>query len=123
MNTISLSTPLQDYIPELLPWAHGHQIKAITVYLAAIIDKQTGTQAALERGFGNQEAACKRLSRLLHNEQLKPKDLAEAVIHQALSQVPRSRQVRFTIDWTSEADQHLLTGLTQNSDLYATYCV
>ena len=44
----------------------------------------------------------------LDNERLKPKDLAEAVIHQALSQVPRSRRVRFAIDWTSEADQHLL---------------
>src|SRR4051794_28369186 len=85
MNTISLSTPLQDYITEVLPWAHGHQIKAITVYVAAIIDKQTGSQAALARGFGNQEAACKRISRLLHNQRLKPNDLAEAVIHQALS--------------------------------------
>jgi Transposase DDE domain len=108
MNQESLSTPLQDYITELLPWAHGHQIKAITAYVAAIIDKQTGMQAALARSFGNQEAACKRVSRLLHNERLKPKELAEAVIHQALSQVPRSGRVRFTIDWTSEADQHLL---------------
>lgn len=108
MNQDSFPTPLQDYITEVLPWAHGHQVKAITDYVAAIMDKQTGTQAALARGFGNQEAACKRLSRLLHNERLKPKDLAEAVIHQALSQVPRSRRVRFTIDWTSETDQHLL---------------
>jgi hypothetical protein len=108
MNQLSLPTPLRDYITELLPWAHGHQIKAITDYVAAIMDKQTGRQAALARGFGNQEAACKRVSRLLHNERLKPKELAEAVIHQALSQVPRSGRVRFTIDWTSEADQHLL---------------
>jgi hypothetical protein len=53
--------------------------------VAAIIDKQTGTQAALARSFGNQEAACKRISRLLHNERLKPTELAEAVIHQAQS--------------------------------------
>ena len=45
---------------------------------------------------------------MLHNQRLKPNDLAEAVIHQALSQVPYSRRVRFTLDWTSEADQHLL---------------
>jgi hypothetical protein len=108
MNQESFSTPLQDYITEVLPWAHGHQIKAIMAYMAAIIDKQTGVQATLARSFGNQEAACKRISRLLHNQRLKPSELAEAVIHQALSQVPHSRRVRFTIDWTSEADQHLL---------------
>jgi hypothetical protein len=108
MNTTSLLPSFQDYITELLPGAHGHQIKAITAYVSAIIDKQTGTQAELARSFGNQEAACKRINRLLHNERLKPNDLAEAVIHQALSQVPRGGRVRFTIDWTSEADQHLL---------------
>ena len=64
MNPDSLPTPLQDYITEMMPWAHGHQVKAITDYVAAIMDKQTGMQAALARGFGNQEAACKRLSRL-----------------------------------------------------------
>jgi hypothetical protein len=53
------------HITELLPWAHGHQIKAITEYVAAIMDKQTGRQAALARSFGNQEAACKRVSRLI----------------------------------------------------------
>ena len=108
MNQDSFPTPLQDYITEMLPWAHGHQVKVITDYVAVIINKQTGIQAALARSFGNQEAACKRVGRLLHNERLKPNDLAEAVIHQALRQVLRSRRVRFTIDWTSEADQHLL---------------
>jgi hypothetical protein len=80
----------------------------LTTFVAAIFDKQTGCQAALARTIGNQEAAVKRLSRLLHNQRLKPKDLAEAVCRQALSQVPRAGQVRLTIDWTSEADQHLL---------------
>lgn len=108
MNSTSLPTPLQNYITEVLPWAHGHQVKAITDYVAAVIDQQTGRQAALARGFGHQEAACKRLSRLLHNERLRPYELAEAVIYQALSQAPRSGRVRFAIDWTSEADQHLL---------------
>jgi hypothetical protein len=90
MNTTSLLPSFQDYITELLPGAHGHQIKAITAYVSAIIDKQTGTQAELARSFGNQEAACKRISRLLHNERLKPNDLAEAVIHQAQS--PRAER-------------------------------
>jgi hypothetical protein len=54
MNTTSLLPSLQDYITELLPGAHGHQIKAITAYVSAIIDKQTGTQAELARSFGNQ---------------------------------------------------------------------
>jgi hypothetical protein len=64
---------VQNYITEMLPWAHRHQVKVITDYVAAIMDKQTGTQAALARSFGNQEAACKRISRLLlreRNEQL-----------------------------------------------------
>ena len=74
MTTESLPTRLADYIKELLPWAHGHQRKAITTFVAAIIDQQTGCQAALARTQGNQEAAVKRLSRLLHNERLKPKD-------------------------------------------------
>ena len=34
--------------------------------------------------------------------------LAEGVAHQALSQVPAFGKVRFTIDWTTEDDQHLL---------------
>ena len=70
--------------------------------MAAIIDQQTGCQAALARTQGNQEAAVKRLSRLLHNERLKPKDFAEWLCRRALRQVPRTGRVRFTIDWTSE---------------------
>lgn len=80
----------------------------MTTFVAQIMDKQTGCQAQLARGLGNQEAACKRLSRLLHNPRLDPKQLAEAVLWQALSQLPRSGPVRLTIDWTSEDDQHLL---------------
>jgi transcription initiation factor IIE alpha subunit len=64
------TTRLIDYIAEVLPWAHGHQLKGITTFVGAIIEKQTGTQAELARGLGNQEAAVKRLSRLLHNERL-----------------------------------------------------
>lgn len=98
MTTETLPTRLADYIRECLPWAHGHQLKAITDFVAAIIDKQTGCQAALARRFGNQEAACKRLSRLIHNGRLRPHDLAEAVCRQALSHVPPRGRVRLTID-------------------------
>jgi hypothetical protein len=59
MDQGSLSTPLQDYITELLLWAQGHQVKAITASVAVIIDRPTGRQAALARSFGHQEAAGK----------------------------------------------------------------
>jgi hypothetical protein len=108
MTTDTLPTRLVDYIRELLPWAHGHQLKAITTFVEAIIAKQTGCQAELARTQGNQEAAVQRLSRLLHNERLKPKELAEWVCRQALHQVPCTGRVRCTIDWTSEGLQHLL---------------
>jgi hypothetical protein len=81
----------------------------LTTYVAAILENQTGCQARLARTQGNQDAACKRLSRLIHNARLSPKWLAEAIAHQALSQVPDYGKVRLTIDWTSESDQHLLT--------------
>src|SRR5262249_20114508 len=61
----------------------------------------TGCQAELARTQGKQEAAYKRLSRLIHNQRLSPKWLAESVAHQALSQVPPFGKVRFTIDWTA----------------------
>ena len=108
MKTDSDLTRVHDYIKETLPWAHTHQLKALTIFVSAIFDKQTGCQAKLARTQGNQEAACKRLSRLLHNERLPPKWLAESIAHQALSQVPPHGKVRVTIDWTTEDKQHLL---------------
>jgi Transposase DDE domain len=101
-------TRIADYIKEMLPWAHGHQVKTLTTFVAAILEKQTGNQAALARTQGNQEAACKRLGRLLHNPRLAPNALAEAVCQQALRQLPCAGIVRCAIDWTSEGDQHLL---------------
>jgi len=74
----------------------------------AIIEKQTGNQAELARGLGNQEAAVKRLSRLLHNERLAPHRLADAVLAQALRQLPPTGKVRLALDWTIEGSQHLL---------------
>src|SRR4030095_11827906 len=99
----SLPTRLSDYIAFLLPWAHGHQLKAIGDFVAAIIEQQTACQAQLARSFGNQEAAVKRLSRLLHNERLDPRLLADAVLLQALHQLPKHGKVRLAIDWTIEA--------------------
>ena len=107
MNTNSDLTRITDYIKEMIPWAHGHQVNALTTFVAAILDQQTGNQAALARTQGNQEAACKRLSRLLHNPRLSPRALAEAVCQQALRHLPKQGIVRCTIDWTSEGDQHL----------------
>ena len=104
----SETTRLLDYIAKVLPWAHGHQLKGITTFVGAIIDKQTGNQAELARGLGNQEAAVKRLSRLLHNERLAPHRLADAVLAQALRQVPPKGKVRLALDWTIEGTQHLL---------------
>jgi hypothetical protein len=92
----------------VLPWAHGHQLKGITTFVGAIIEKQTGNQAALARSLGNQEAGVKRLARLLHNERLAPHRLADAVLEQALRQVPPKGKVRLALDWTIEGDQHLL---------------
>ena len=104
----SATTRLDDYIVEMLPWAHGHQRKGIRDFVQAIMDQQTGCQAQLARSFGNQEAATKRLSRLLHNERLEPRHLADAVLLQALVQLPAHGPVRLAIDWTIEGPQHLL---------------
>ena len=104
----SQPTRLSDYIAFMLPWAHGHQLKAIGDFVAAIIEQQTACQAQLAHYFGNQEAAVKRLSRLLHNERLDPRLLADAVLLQALHQLPKHGKVRLAIDWTMEAHQHWL---------------
>lgn len=53
----SQPTRLSDYITFMLPWAHGHQLKAIGDFVAAIIGQQTACQAQLAHYFGNQEAA------------------------------------------------------------------
>ena len=104
----SPTTRLDHYIESMLPWAHGHPRKAIRDFVPAIIDQQTGCQAQLARRFGNQEAAAKRLSRLVHNERLEPRHLADAVLLQALGQLPAHGPVRLAIDWTSAGPQPLL---------------
>jgi hypothetical protein len=104
----SLPTRLRDYIAFLLPWAHGHQLKAIGDFVAAIIEQQTACQAQLARYVGQQEAAVKRLSRLRHHERLDPRLLADAVLFQTLHQLPQHGKVRRAVAWTIEADQPLL---------------
>src|SRR2546425_2449204 len=102
----SWTTRLTEYIAQVLPWARGHQLKGIATFVEAISDKQTDTQAELARGLGNQEAAVKRLARVLHNERLAPHRLADAVLVQALRQLPPKGKVRLAIDWTIEGHQH-----------------
>jgi hypothetical protein len=97
---------LREYIAVVVPWAHGHQRKAISDFVAAIIENQTACQAPLARSFGNQEAAVKRLFRLLHNERLDPKLLADAVLLQALHQLPTQGKIRLASDWTIADHQH-----------------
>jgi hypothetical protein len=104
----SPTTRLDDYIASMLPWAHGHQRTAIRDFVQALIDQQTGCPAQLARRFGNQEAATKRWSRLLHNNRLAPRYLAEAVLLHALVQLPAHGPVRLAIDWTIEGQQPLL---------------
>lgn len=99
MQTTDLSTTrLKHYIARIAPWLHGHQMKAVTDYTRAILREQTGTQAALARTLGNQEAATKRLSRLLHNQRLCPRKLADAILGQAIRCLPRRGRVRVAID-------------------------
>lgn len=74
----------------------------------AILEHQTGIQAELVRSMGNQEASQKQLSRLIHNERLDPRKLADAILAQALAHLPRTGRVRAALDWTIEDDQHLL---------------
>jgi hypothetical protein len=107
-QNFTTATRLREYIACMLPWAHGHQRKAIGDYVAALIEHQTACQAQLARYFGNQAAAVKRLSRLLHNERLDPRLLADAVLLQAIHQRPRHGTVRLALDWTIEDNQHLL---------------
>ncbi len=104
----SQPTRLSDYIAFMLPWAHGHQRKAIGDCVAALIEQQTACQAQLAHSFGHQEAAVKRVSRLLHNARLAPRLLADAVLFQALQQLPQHGTVRLAIDWTIAAHQHVL---------------
>ena len=109
MTTSDETAPVREYLEAMLPWAHGHQIKGLTDYALAILDRQTGNQAELVRELGNQEAALRRLSRLNYNDRLPPRKLADSVLAQAISQLPDRGKVRLAMDWTIEGEQYLLT--------------
>jgi hypothetical protein len=108
MTTETPPTRVKDYIKETLPWLHGHQLKGIATFVEAIIERQTGCQAELARTQGDQEAAVKRLSRLLHNERLEPANFPKWLSQQVLKALPSKGKIRVTLDWTIEDDQYLL---------------
>jgi Transposase DDE domain len=108
MNQSSLTTRLGEYISLVLPAAHGHQRKAVTDFVRALVSAKTCCQAALARCFDNFEAASKRLSRLLHNARLNPDELALAHARSVAAQLPPEGVVRLSLDWTTEGSQHLL---------------
>jgi hypothetical protein len=86
MTTEIEPTRVEKFIKQMIPWAHGHQIKAITKFVLAIIEKQTGCQAELARIQGNQEAAAKQLSRLLHNPAAEAQRLRQVAVLAGLGQ-------------------------------------
>lgn len=108
MNQSSLTTRLGEYISLVLPDAHGHQRKALSDFVLALVAVQTCCQATLARFFDNFEAASKRLSRLLHNSRLATEELAHAHARALAGQLPAEGGVRLALDWTIEETQHLL---------------
>ncbi len=104
----SRTTRPSNDIAFLAPWVHGHQLKGITDFVSAILEQQTACQAQLARCFDHQEAATKRLSRLLHHERLDPSTLADVVLLQTIHQMPEQGQICLAIGWTIEDQQHLL---------------
>jgi Transposase DDE domain len=108
MNQSSLTTRLGEYISLVLPAAHGHQRKAVSDFVCALVSAQTCCQAALARCFDNFEAASKRLSRLLHNARLVPDELARSHARVVVARLPAAGAVRLALDWTTEGAQHLL---------------
>ncbi len=101
-------TSLFDYIKDMAGPLHGHQVKAIAAVVFAIIEQRTAVQAGLATAFGNQEAACRRISRLLQNPRLAPKQLPGMACSQFLRQLPKIGKIRLAFDWTIENEQYLL---------------
>jgi hypothetical protein len=108
MTQHSLTTRLGEYISLVLPDAHGHQLKAITDFVMALVMVQSCCQATLARFFDNFEAASKRLFRLLHNSRLDPEGLARSHACALVGRLPAEGCVRLALDWTTEETQHLL---------------
>jgi hypothetical protein len=99
---------LGEYISLVLPNAHGHQQKAITDFVLAVVMVRSCCQAGLARFFDNFEAASKRLSRLLHNARLETEALARAQARALLARLPAQGALRLALDWTIEDSRHLL---------------
>jgi hypothetical protein len=108
MTQHSLTTRLGEYISLVLPDAHGHQQKAITDFVMAVVMVQSCCQATLARFFDNFEAASKRLFRLLHNSRLDTEELARSHASALVLRLPTDGCVRLALDWTTEDSQHLL---------------
>jgi uncharacterized protein (DUF1778 family) len=108
MTRHSLTTRLREYISLVLPGAHGHQQKAVSDFVLALVSVQTCCQATVARCFDNFEAASKRLSRLLHNPRLATDEMARAHARALVAGLPPAGAVRLSLDWTSEGAQHLL---------------
>jgi hypothetical protein len=108
MTQHSLTTRLGEYISLVLPDAHGHQQKAITDFVMAVVMVQSCCQAALARFFDNFEAASKRLFRLLHNTRLDTEELARSHASALVGRLPLEGCVRLALDWTTEDTQQLL---------------
>jgi hypothetical protein len=101
MNKDALATRLGEYISRVLPDAHGHQQKAVSDFVLALVSVQSCCQAALARFFDNFEAASKRLSRLLHNARLQPDELARSHAQALCARLPLVGMLRLSLDWTS----------------------
>ena len=101
-------TSLFDYTKNIVSQLHGHQIKGIADFVFAIIEQRTAVQAGLAEAFSNQEAACKRIARLLQNPRISAKELSERVFEQSLKQLPKVGKIRLAFDWTIENKQYLL---------------
>ncbi len=108
MNKNALATRLGEYLSRVSPDAHGHQQKAVSDFVLALVSVQSCCQATLARFFDNFEAASKRLFRLLHNARLDPEELARTHASALVRRLSANGCVRLALDWTIEDSQHLL---------------
>jgi len=104
----STPTRLVEYINLIFENAHGHQRNALVDFVLALISTRSCCQASMARFFDNFEAACKRLTRFLHNPRLDVDELSRQTSRVIVSQLPLVGSVRLSIDWTIEDQQHLL---------------
>ena len=104
----STPTRLLEYINLIFDNAHGHQRNALVVFVLALISTRSCCQASLARFFNNFEAACKRLSRFLHNPRLDVEQMSLQTARVIVSQLPLLATIRLSLDWTIEDQQHLL---------------